>query len=187
MFKKKRPLDTYIGRSGVFSLVDEKIDSSGVEILFWNVTGTPGNVISARTLTVDLVTVSVIGAAKVALARFASLWILRKTVILGFALVAVASDYVTFAGTLARDNVAALIVNRAVNVAFARLASLRIFHGEVPEAVFATIATTTFHVGLAVASTGLVATQRIRSGVADTVVQRASWIAVASYVETFLN
>lgn len=123
-------------------------------LLFGSAASPTSHVLAAFALSGDNITVVVKRATGVTVAGLTTVPFVRQVPIFRQALVAIAPYHVSLARAFARVSVAALVVNRALYVARARLAPVGIVHVEIPKAVFAPVAPSAVNVGFAVATAG---------------------------------
>jgi hypothetical protein len=110
---------------------------------------------SAIALTRSYITTAVIRATEIAVACFTSFFISVQSIIFGSTLIAITSDYVSFADTLSCVYIATKISNCPVLIACTGFTSLRIGFNEIPESRQTSVATPSFNIFLAVTLSGL--------------------------------
>lgn len=150
-------------------------------LLFGRSTTASNQMLPALALACDNVTIVIVRSAGITIAGLATVPFFRQPPILRKTLVTIASRYVTFTSTFPRIDVTTLVVNCSIRVTSTILTTIRVGVCEIPKTVFANITTSTFDVGFTMTTSGYQTIGRICNRIANTVIQGAVRVAIASW------
>lgn len=145
------------------------------------VTSSSVHVWSAFALSGENIAVVVDGTTWIAVTRLATVLFFRQSVGFGHALVAVASHYQSLASTVSEVYVASQIVHCSEGVACAGFTAFGVDFCQVPEAFLAVIASTSFYIRFAMASTGFSFALCVRNRVTNAIIEGTDGVTVTRF------